>query len=125
MLAGMGLEGLLDLANRADFFRRVLENAGTFEKFSNEWMAEAFLKTTGGDPAALLLLMDCFPAVPRAALSAFDMPIMVLTGAQDNDNGSALALAEAIPNAAYVEVPGNHMSAVTLPNLGDAMARWF
>ncbi len=125
MLAGMGLEGLLDLANRAAFFRRVLEGAGTHEKFSSEWMAEAFLKTTGGDPKALLLLMNCFPAVPRAALSAFDIPVMVLTGAQDNDNGSARALAEAIPGAVYGEVPGNHMSAVTQPELGDAIARWF
>ncbi len=125
MLAGMGLEGLLDLANRADFFRRVLQNAGTHEKFSSEWMAEAFLKTTGGDPKALLLLLNSFPSVPRAALAAFDMPLMVLTGAQDNDNGSAAALAEAIPGATYVEVPGNHMSAVTLPDLGDAIARWF
>jgi pimeloyl-ACP methyl ester carboxylesterase len=125
MLAGMGLEGLLDLANRADFFRHVLAGAGTHEKFSSEWMAEAFLKTTGGDPKALLLLMNSFPSVPRAALAAFVLPVLVLTGAQDNDNGSALALAEALPDAAYVEVPGNHMSAVTLPDLGDAIARWF
>ncbi|MGE3333584.1 MAG: alpha/beta fold hydrolase [Rhodospirillaceae bacterium] len=125
MLAGMGLEGLLDLANRADFFRRVLEGAGTHERFSSEWMAEAFLKTTGGDAKALLLLIGSFPAVPRAALAAFEMPIMVLTGAQDNDNGSARALADELRNATYVEVPGNHMSAVTLPDLGDALARWF
>jgi len=125
MLAGMGLEGLLDLADRAAFFRRVLEGAGTHVKFSSEWMAEAFLKTTGGDPKALLLLMNCFPSVPREALSTFDMPIMVLIGAQDHDNGSARALAEALPDATYVEVPGNHMSAVTLPDLGDAVARWF
>ena len=119
------VEGLLDLANRADFFKRVLTGAGTHEKFSSEWMAEAFLKTTGGDPRALLLLMNCFPAVPRAALDTFRMPVLVLTGAQDNDNGSARALADAIPNATYVEVPGNHTSAVTLPDLGDAMTRWF
>lgn len=125
MLAGMGLEGLLDLANRADFFRRVLTGAGTHEKFSGEWMAEAFLKTTGGDPKALLLLLGSFPVVPREALAAFTLPIMVLSGAQDRDNGSARALADALPDAAYVEVPGNHMSAVTLPDLGNAMARWF
>ncbi len=125
MLAGMGLEGLLDLANRADFFRHVLEGAGTHEKFSSAWMAEAFLKTTGGDPKALLLLMNSFPSVPRAALDTFDMPILVLTGAQDHDNGSARALADALPDATYVEVPGNHMSAVTAPDLGDALARWF
>jgi pimeloyl-ACP methyl ester carboxylesterase len=125
MLAGMGLEGLLDLADRADFFRGVLERAGTHVKFSPEWMAEAFLKTTGADAKALLLLLNSFPAVPRAALSTFDMPIMVLIGAQDHDNGSARALAEALPAATYVEVPGNHMSAVTMPDMGDAIARWF
>jgi pimeloyl-ACP methyl ester carboxylesterase len=125
MLAGMGLEGLLDLANRADFFRGVLMGAGTHQKFSSEWMAEAFLKTTGGDPKALLLLMDCFPAIPRTALATFDMPIMVLTGSEDHDNGSARALAAALPNAGYVEVPGNHMSCVTLADFGDAIARWF
>jgi pimeloyl-ACP methyl ester carboxylesterase len=125
MLAGMGLEGLLDLKNRADFFRRVLEGADTHEKFSSAWMAEAFLKTTGGDAKALLLLLDCFPAVAREALAGFSMPILVLTGAQDNDNGSARALADAIPHATYAEVPGNHMSSVTQPDMGDALARWF
>lgn len=125
MLAGMGLEGLLGFADRADFFRKVLERAGTHEKFSSEWMAEAFLKTTGGDPKALLLLMDSFPAIARDELSAFDMPVMVLCGAEDRDNGSARALAEALPQAELIEVPGNHMSAVTQPDLGDAMAARF
>jgi len=125
MLAGMGLEGLLDLNTRASFFRSVLEGRGTHVKFSSEWMAEAFLKTTGGDPQALLLLMDCFPSIPRAALDGFDMPIMVLTGREDQDNGSAQALADALPKATLVEVPGNHMSAVTMPEMGDAIADWF
>lgn len=125
MLAGMGLQGLLDLGGRVDFFRRVLEGAGTHEKFSPEWMAEGFLRTTKGDPQALLLLLDHFPAIPRAALAEFDLPILVLTGREDGDNGSARALADALPNAAYAEVPGNHMSAVTSEELGDAMAGWF
>lgn len=125
MLAGMGLEGLLDLGSRVDFFRKVLEGIGTHEKFSPEWMAEGFLKTTKGDPEALLLLLDHFPAIPRAALTELDLPILVLTGAEDQDNGSAQALANALPNAAFIEVPGNHMSAVTLPELGDAVADWF
>ena len=125
MLAGMGLQGLLDLGGRVDFFRKVLEGVGTHQKFSGEWMAEAFLKTTGGDAAALLLLLDHFPAIPRAALADLDLPVLVLTGSEDQDNGSARALADILPNAAYVEVPGNHMSAVILPQLGDAIADWF
>lgn len=125
MLAGMGLEGLLDLGGRVGFFRSVLEGVGTHAKFSPEWMAEAFLKTTGGDPKALLLLLDHFPKIARASLADLDMPILVLTGSEDKDNGSARALAEALPNAVYGEVPGNHMSAVTLPDLGDAITAWF
>lgn len=125
MLAGMGLEGLLDLGSRASFFRKVLEDRGTHVKFSSEWMAEAFLRTTGGDPEALLLLMDCFPAIPRSALDGFDLPVMVLTGSEDHDNGSAAALAGSLPDARLVEVPGNHMSAVTAPEFGDVIADWF
>ena len=125
MLAGSGLEGLLDLRGRVDFFRRVLEGAGTHPKFSSEWMAEGFLKTTGGDAKALLLLLDHFPAIPCAALAEFDLPILVLAGADDRDNGSPRALADALPNAAFVEIPGNHMSAVTLPEFGGALTDWF
>ena len=50
------------------------------------------------------------------------MPTLVLSGAEDHDNGSAEALAELLPDARYVEVPGNHMSAVTKPELGRAIA---
>jgi len=125
MLAGMGLEGLLDLGSRVEFFRRVLEGLGSHVKFSPEWLAEGFLKTTGGDPTALLLLLDNFPTISRAALTKLDLPILVLTGSEDDDNGSARALAAALPNATYVAVPGNHMSAVTLTDLGTAMAEWF
>ncbi len=125
MFAGMGLEGLLDLGGRVAFFRKVLEGAGSHDKFSSEWMAEAFLKTTGGDPEALLLLLDNFPQIPREALGELAMPILVLIGTEDQDNGSARALADALPDATYAEIPGNHMSAVTLPQLGEAMADWF
>jgi hypothetical protein len=49
---------------------------------------------------------------------------LVLAGAEDRDNGSAEALAEILPNSRYVEVPGNHMSAVTKPDLGRAIANF-
>jgi pimeloyl-ACP methyl ester carboxylesterase len=125
MLAGMGLEGLLDLGGRVSFFRKVLEGIGTHQKFSPEWMAEGFLRTTGGDAKALLLLLDNFPRIQRASLTELSLPILVLTGSEDQDNGSARALAALLPNAGYVEVPGNHMSAVTLPQMGNAIADWF
>ena len=49
-------------------------------------------------------------------------PTLVVAGVEDQDNGSAPALADSLPNGHYVEVPGGHMSAVTRPELGEAMA---
>ena len=124
ILSGMGLDGLLDTGRRAAHFRRILTGLGTFERGTPEWMAEAFLKTSGGDPAALLPLLGSFVDTPRAAIAAIDRPVLVVSGADDDDNGSSAALADLLPDARYVAVPGNHMSAVVKPDLGRAMADW-
>jgi pimeloyl-ACP methyl ester carboxylesterase len=122
ILAGMGLEGIIHTAGRGAHFRRILTNLGTFKAGSAEWMAEAFLKTVGGDPVALLHILDTFVDTPREALARIGMPTLVLVGAEDNDNGSAEALSAALPDGRYAVVPGNHMSAVTKPELGAAIA---
>src|SRR3546814_18128847 len=77
-------------------------------------MTEAFLKTTGGDPEALLLILDTFVDTSRDDLAAINLPVLVVTGEDDDDNGSGEALAEAIPGARFQSVPGNHMSAVKI-----------
>ena len=87
-------------------------------------MAEAFLKTVGGDPVALLHVLDTSVDTPREALARIGMPTLVLTGAEDDDNGSAQALAAALPDGRYAVVPGNHMSAVTKPELGMAITEF-
>jgi pimeloyl-ACP methyl ester carboxylesterase len=52
------------------------------------------------------------------------MPTLVVCGEEDRDNGSAQELADMLPEATYVEVPGTHMSSVTKPDLGMAFAEW-
>lgn len=122
LIAGMGLEGILHTGGRGSHFRDILTNLGKHKQGSAEWMAEAFMKTVGGDPVALLHVLDTFEDTPREALARIEIPTLVLTGAEDDDNGSAAALAAALPKGRYVVVPGNHMSAVTKPELGAAMA---
>jgi pimeloyl-ACP methyl ester carboxylesterase len=124
VIAGMGLRGLHDTGQRGAFFRHVLENPGTFEKFSSEWMAEAFLKSTGGDRLALLPLLDSFVDTPEADIARIAQPVLVVAGEEDDDNGSAEALADALPDARFAAIPGNHMSAVARPELGEAIARF-
>jgi pimeloyl-ACP methyl ester carboxylesterase len=122
IIAGMGLEGLIGRDDRATHFRHILTNLGSHPKGSPAWMAEAFLKTSGGDPVALTLLLDSFTNTPRDALAAIQIPVAVICGVDDQDNGSAKALTAILPDAVYYEIPGNHMSAVTKPELGAAMA---
>jgi hypothetical protein len=52
------------------------------------------------------------------------MRTLVVCGSEDEDNGAAHELADALPDAIFAEVPGTHMSSVTKPELGDEIARF-
>ncbi len=122
ILAGMGLQGLVHTGGRSSHFRNILTRLGEHERGSPEWMAEAFLKTTRGDPQALLGVLGTFVDTPIETIRAIRQPVLVLAGEEDDDNGSVGALAEALPASRMVQVPGGHMSAVTRPELGAAIA---
>lgn len=121
ILAGMGLRGLVETIDRGGYYRNVLTNLGTFERGTSEWMTEAFLKTTKGDPVAMLNILSSFADTPREVIATFQQPAAVICGADDQDNGIAQELAELLPNGRYIEIPGNHMNAVTRKELGQAM----
>ena len=120
-IAGMGLQGLTDTGKRSSHFRHVLDNLGKHERGSPAFMAEAFLKTSGGDPIALRLILDTFVDTPRDIIETFDFPVGVICGVDDRDNGSAEELADVLPQGTMYEIPGNHMSAVVKPELAQAM----
>ncbi|MGH8210734.1 MAG: alpha/beta fold hydrolase [Steroidobacteraceae bacterium] len=122
IVAGMGLEGIINAGGRGRHFRNILTNLGTFKPGSVQWMTEAFMKTVDGDPVALLNVLDTCVDTPREALARIKTLTLVLIAAEDEDNGSAQALAAALPEASCVVMPGNHMSAVTKPELGMAVA---
>jgi pimeloyl-ACP methyl ester carboxylesterase len=121
IVSGMGLSGLTDTVPRTNHFKHILDNRGTFEKFTPEWNADSFLKTTRGEPAALRLLLDTFIDTSIDSIGNIRVPTLVLSGEEDSDNGSVEALADLLPDAALVRTPGGHMSAVTKPELGQAM----
>jgi pimeloyl-ACP methyl ester carboxylesterase len=121
IFAGMGLDGLTVTQGNVGYFTRVLNNLGTFERGTSEWMTEAFLKTTKGDPIAMLRILDTFCDTPLDVVKTLSQPVAVICGADDSDNGSAVELAETLPHGRYYEIPGNHMAAVTKKELGQAM----
>ena len=122
VFSGMGLEGLTTTGRRAAHFRNILTNLGRHPQGSPEWLAGQFLKTTKGDPVALLGVIDTFADTPLDEIRKFAWPTAVVCGAEDADNGSAPDLAAVLPNSRYVGVPGGHMTAVVKPELGQAIA---
>lgn len=121
VLAGMGLNGIVGSKLRSDFFLDAIANRDSVKQGTPAWMAVQFMKTTGADPEAVAHVLRVQQTTERAALDGIDMPVLVVCGADDDDNGSAPELAAALPDGHYVEIPGNHMSSVTRPELGAAI----
>ena len=121
VIAGMGLDSIVDTAASNAHFRTILTNLGTFERGSPEWMAEAFLKTVGGDPVALLRILGTAVDTPADELAGIRTPTLVAVGAEDDEHASAEALAATLPAATFRLLPGTHMGAVTKPELGQAI----
>ncbi len=121
ILGGMGLSGLTSTGKRIEHFKYVIDHLGTFVRGSEEWMAEAFLKTTKGDPLALRLLLNSFVDTARADIAAITTPCAVICGDKDDDNGSADELVATLPHATRFTIPGTHMGCVVGSALGIAI----
>ena len=122
VLAGMGLEGLTGWLARKHFFIDAIANFDSASRGDKNWLAIQFMKTMKVDRVAAALLLPTFTDAHPEWLAAFTMPTLVLCGSEDEDNGSAPNLVAALPAATLAQVPGTHMSSVTRPEFGDALA---
>ena len=122
VLAGMGLEGLTGWDRRAKFFIDAIDRFKDVRRGDPAFMAVSFMKRMEVDRAAARLLLQSVEDVEATELGAIGAETLVLVGEEDRDNGSPEALVEALPKARLVEVPGTHMSSVTEPALGEAIA---
>jgi pimeloyl-ACP methyl ester carboxylesterase len=122
VLGGLGLEGLRNWKRRKTFF---LHAIGLFDKVQRgdpHWLSIQFMKSQKVDRVAAALLLESFEDAFVEWLQAFTMPTLVICGSEDDDNGSAKELANVLPNAVFTKVPGTHMSSVTKPHFGQAIA---
>ena len=124
VLGGMGLSGIVGSGERAAWFLDVIANRDRFERGTPGWMAAQFMRTNAIDGDAVANVLHAQLPTPLEVVRSLTVPTLVVCGAADRDNGSAAELAAAMPGANYVEVPGNHMSAVTMPQLGGAIAAY-
>ncbi|MGL6044379.1 MAG: alpha/beta fold hydrolase, partial [Sandaracinobacteroides sp.] len=121
ILAGMGLKGIVQAQDRGAWFIRMIEGRGSWPKGTGEFVAESFMNASVKSPDAIIHLLRGQENTSAALLGSIDLPVAVICGADDTDNGSAPELAAALPRGQYVEVPGSHMSAVTRPELAAAL----
>lgn len=121
VLAGMGIEGLGQWARRSAFFIDAIDRFDELKPGDPAYLAKSFMRTMKVDRPAARLLLQSVQDTPEAELVQITMPTLVVCGAQDQDNGSAPALAAALPDATFREIPGTHMSSVTEAALGDAI----
>ncbi|MEE4155332.1 MAG: alpha/beta fold hydrolase [Erythrobacter sp.] len=121
---GMGIEGLAEWERRAAHFIRVIDEFDTIRPGSPLYVARTFLKSQGIDRAAARLLLSAPSGFEPARLADISIPCAIICGDEDQDNGSAPALAAALTDAVYIEVPGSHLNSVTKPELGEAIARF-
>jgi pimeloyl-ACP methyl ester carboxylesterase len=126
ILGGTGIDVLTNWKRRCTFFLEAIEGFDTIPRGDPHWLAIQFMRTMKIDrrAAALLLQSMADHEDAHAFTAAFTMPTLVVCGAEDRDNGSAAALAAMLPNAEFTEIPGTHMSSVTKPELGEAIARF-
>lgn len=124
VLAGMGLDGLTGWDRRAAFFIDAIDRFDQVKRGDPAFMAVSFMKTMKIDRAAARLLLASVGDTGPQDLAALAMPTLVVCGENDRDNGSPQELAAALPNGRFEEVPGAHMSSVTEPALGEAIARF-
>ena len=122
VLGGAGLEGLRHWQRRKHFFLEAIELFDRVPRGDPHWLSIQFMKSQKVDRVSAGLLLESFADAFMEWLQAFTMPTLVVCGSEDDENGSAADLAAALPDAIFREVPGTHMSSVTRPELGEAIA---
>jgi len=121
-LGGAGLDGLRNWKRRKDFFIEAIEMFDSVQRGDPHWLSIQFMKSQKVDRVAAALLLDSFEDAFVEWLQAFTMPTLVVCGDQDDDNGSAEELANILPNSTFRETPGTHMTSITKPEFGEAIA---
>jgi pimeloyl-ACP methyl ester carboxylesterase len=124
ILGGAGLEGLRNWKRRKTFFVEAIAMFDKVQRGDPHWLSIQFMKSQKVDLVASGQLLESFEDAFMSWLEAFTMPTLVVCGSEDDDNGSAEELANVLSNARFEEIPGTHMSSVTKPQLGEAIANF-
>jgi len=80
-----------------------------------------YAKKSGADTVVLARLQEFQPVTTPAELGKIKVPVLVVNGDNDKDNGDPQTLVDAIPGSRLVIVPGDHGGAMRTPEFAKAV----
>ncbi len=80
-----------------------------------------YAKKSGADTVALARMQEFQPTTTKAELATIKIPLLVVNGDKDLDNGNPQELANAVPGARLILVPGDHGGAMRTPEFAQAV----
>ena len=83
-----------------------------------------YAKKSGADTVVLARLQEFQPVTSRAELGKIKVPLLVVNGDQDKDNGDPQTLVDAVPGSKLVIVPGDHGGAMRTPEFAKAVVEF-
>jgi pimeloyl-ACP methyl ester carboxylesterase len=76
------------------------------------------------DNLALALQQKYQPSTSKAELAAVHIPVLIIRGTEDKENGSETGLHDLIPGSGLAYVPGNHNTASHTPEFSAAALKF-
>lgn len=121
VLGGMGASGVMEAGARAAMFEDAIRNGPDAADPRSGRRVQAMMQQRGLKPAAMLGVLASFVATSAEDIAGVAVPTLVVSGAEDHDNGSAEDLAALLPHGQAKIVRGDHISAVADPSLAAAI----
>jgi hypothetical protein len=79
---------------------------------------------SGLDRTALMYMQKHQPSTSPSQLGLLKQQVLIISGDEDNDNGSVEALGKMIPNSKIIRVPGVHNTAWSTKLFADAVMKF-
>jgi len=121
VLGGMGGSGITQVNIRQAYFEDLIRNGPNAKDPRAGAFVQAFLERNGVKAAVALNVLGTQLSTSEEQLALFATPTLVVSGVDDQDNGSVEGLAALIPGAKGVRTIGNHLSALQDASLRDAI----
>jgi pimeloyl-ACP methyl ester carboxylesterase len=121
-LGGMGLDFTNPEWPRRKMFAEAF--SGKSHLYPETQGAVTWAKKIGADTMCLSLQQYAQPSTSQTQLSKITIPVLVIAGDEDKDNGDPKILANKIPNAKLVIIKGNHNQSHSTQAFADAVANF-